>query len=72
MERKLIEPFQLVQSTVPVIEYLEEINQVHSYLFYEVLRELVLVDAHMDVFNFRVLGSESLQVSFLLMEFFLV
>lgn len=34
---------------MPVIENLEEINQVHSDLFYKVLCELVLVYVNMNV-----------------------
>ena len=36
---------------MPVVENLEEINQVHSNLFYKVLCELVLIYVNMNVFD---------------------
>jgi hypothetical protein len=40
---------------MPVIENLEEINQVHSNLFYKILCELVLIYANMNVFDFLIM-----------------
>ena len=36
---------------MPVVENLEEINQVHSNLLYKVLCELVLIYVNMNVFD---------------------
>ena len=40
---------------MPVVENLEEINQVHSNLFYKVLCELVLIYVNMNVFNLLIM-----------------
>ena len=40
---------------MPVVEDLEEINKVHSNLFYKVLRELVLIYVNMNVFDLLIM-----------------
>ena len=40
---------------MPVVENLEEINQVHSNLFYKVLCELVLIYVNMNVFDLLIM-----------------
>lgn len=58
-ERSFIELLELVEATVPIVENLVEVYEIHGDLLDKVLAELVLVYIHVHICDFRVLFLES-------------